>query len=268
MKQILVPIDFSECSINALNYAVGLSKLTHKRLLILHAVQVPAIAGGEMEPGKEVEREVEEEFTSIKKSVPQLTEVEFEFQISFDFLLTSLRKLSDQVDLIVMGTTGASGVKEALIGSNTLDVIKEIGIPVIAIPEQNDSLTVGTMAFASDYKEIVNMNDIKPMVDLARIRNSEIHILHIGEGNNITREELNAGKSQEQIFKQVRHSYHFINGTNVAAEINQYLENNGIKLLVLYARKHSLTEKIFHKSVTREMALHSKIPVFVLPEND
>jgi len=268
MKNILVPIDFSDCSIKALQYAIGLCKITDGKLVILHSVQVPVLTEKGTETGEEIREEIDEKFNQVKKQVPLLEDVNYNFELNFEFVLSSIRKVvkKNYIDLIVMGTKGATGAKEIFLGSNTYETIKEVKCPVIAIPEKSESFQLGSIAFASDYKRIKDYADLDLMIELAKLRNSEIHILHIGEEKNMTREELEVGRSQDQCFKPVRHSYHYINGTDIAKEINSYLKSNGIKLLGVYARQHSLTDKLFHQSLTQEMVFHPEVPLLVIPE--
>lgn len=267
---IVVPIDFSNCSKKALEYAINLNKIAKGNLTILHAIQVPILAGDDSTTGTEIREEVAQKLDEIRTEMPVLQEIEYDFELSFDQMTSSIIKLDKKaaVDLIVMGTKGATGAKEIFLGSNTYETIKEIKCPVLAIPEKSLGFQLSPIAFASDYKRIEKYKDLDTLLYFSKLRNSEIHILHIGEDTKISRDELVVGRSQDQYFKDTRHSYHFINGSDIANEINRYIESNGIKILALYARKHDLTDKLFHHSLTQEMTYHGEIPLLVLPESD
>ena len=270
MMNLLVPIDFSDCSVKALEFAIILNKIAKGKLIILHAVQVPILAGDDSNAGGEIKADVSEKMDALLNQVTDLKELNYDFELSFEHMTTSIRKLdkSTSIDLIVMGTKGATGAKEIFLGSNTYDIIKEIKCPVLAIPEKAVDFQLSSIAFASDYKKIEKFHDLDTMLKLAKIRNSEIHVLHVGEDNKIGRDEIEVGRGQDQYFKDTKHSYHFINGSDVANEINRYIQSNNIKILALYARKHDLTDKLFHHSLTKEMTYHAEIPLLVLPESD
>ena len=267
---ILVPIDFSDCSVKALEYAINLNKITKGKLQILHAVEVPILADDDSTTGVEIRADVAKNMDKLKEQLPQLSDIDSEFELSFNHIGSSIYNLNKKakIDLIVMGTKGATGAKEIFLGSNTYETIKEIKCPVLAIPENTGNFQLNSIAFASDYKRIDNYKDLDTLVKLAKLRNAEVHILHIGENTNISRDELEVGRSQDQYFRDVKHSYHFISGSEVSTEINNYINSNSISVLALYARKHDLTDMLFHHSLTKEMTYHTQIPLLVLPESD
>ncbi|MDA0195173.1 MAG: universal stress protein [Bacteroidetes bacterium] len=267
MKNILVPLDFSSCSIKAVEYAANLCKVLSGHMTLLHAIQVPALSDIDDETSLEIENEIMKSYEELKEKLPILNEVDHDFKLKFSSILSEIKQIAQyNIDLIVMGTKGATGAKEVFIGSNTYEVIQDASCPVIAVPEDNSLFNLKTIALASDYKRIDDFDDLEPLILLAKKRNAEIHVLHIGQESKISRKELEVGKSQEQYLKSLSHSYHFIEEDDVVHGLNKYLEENRIDMLAIYARKHYLAEKLFHNSVTQKMTFHTKAPLFVLPE--
>ena len=203
MKNLLVPIDFSECSNRALEYAVKLAKLTGSQITLMHAVQVPILEDGDSETGHEIREEVDRQIEKLNRKV-DLSEVKHTFKLSFDSITTAIRKLNKKtpVDLIVMGTTGASGAKEIFLGSNTYETIQQTQKPVLAVPVNSSSFGLGSIAFASDYKAIEKYQDLDTLIELSKLRNSEVHILHIGEDTKISRMNWQWAEARTSISNQ------------------------------------------------------------------
>ncbi len=270
--KILVPLDFSDCSVNALRYAIGLAKRMNGQLVLLHTLNVP-VTHGEMgatailnELTHGIEEDVEESFQKILLQVPTLKEVPYSKIVRHSFVVDAVRSTTskESIDMIVMGTKGAHGFEEMIMGSNTHSVIREVNIPVVAIPENAKFKSIQGLVFASDYKN-TNTDRLEPLLDFARAFGSEIHVLHVASEKSMTPEELDEAKKFQRYFKNVRHHFHFIQNDDLEDSIETYVKEHKINMISLMPRKHSLFDQIFGKTQSRRIILHTEVPLLALP---
>ncbi len=275
-KKILVPIDFSDCSIKALEVAVQLAKKTNAKLIIMNACQKPvayadaSVIAYSRDLIREAEGKAKRAFENIEKTLPSLQDIEHTFSVKHAFPLDAINSLAllESVDLIVMGTTGAGRLKGILMGSNTYKVAKNVKCPVLAIPESAEpEKFFKNIVLAGDYRNTASKDTFEILIDLARISSAEIHVLHISETAEILPGETEEAQKLDRYFKNLRHSFHFKIDKHVDEGINEYIEENNIDLLTLVAKKHNLFDRIFKGSTTKKMAYHSKTPLLILHSN-
>lgn len=269
-KKILVPLDFSECSLNALHAAIRIAKKLDNDLLLLHTYHVPASFNDVTIPDlyEFARSKAEEQFEEVENSVSELNSVSYEILMDYalapDFIkLTSTRY---EVSLIIMGTMGATGLNEIFIGSNTYEVVKVSKCPVLAIPKNARTNDISNIALAVDYHEVPGREVFESLIELARIYDSEIHILNVSKSTVIADGEADEARKFERYFKQVDHNYNYELDEDVEEGINAYLTNHDIDILVLIRRHHNLIDRLFKKNITKKMVYHTDIPLLVLPE--
>jgi nucleotide-binding universal stress UspA family protein len=172
--------------------------------------------------------------------------------------------------MIVMGTTGASGMKKALVGSNAASVIKRSKCPVLAVPQQCSFKGIEKIVFAADFHETKDDRALAPLLELALLFGSEVVVLNIRkELKEIpSQEEAYEGLRIESAFKPLSHSYHFMENEDAAKGIKEFTQQSGADVLAMIPRRHSFFEDLFGTSTTEELALHAQVPLLALPEND
>ncbi len=273
INTILVPTDFSDCSINAIRYAANLArKITNTNLLIAHAYTMPITYGevGLYSPIEEINKqmalEIKKQFKKIEQLIPELKEVSFKTVSVAGFVTEMVETLclENKIEMIVMGTKGASGIDEVLLGTNTNSVIRSIKIPTVVIPENAHYKAIRNIALAGDYKPI-DSKVLDPLKKLIKVTASDLHIIHIGDNEGISSTEANVAKKFEQFLKNIPHHFHYIVNEDVETGLNEYIIRKHIDLLVLIPRKHKFFDMIFGKSESRRIIFHTKTPVITLP---
>jgi len=167
-----------------------------------------------------------------------------------------------KVDLIIMGTHGASNAFEELIGSNTLHIIKKSNKPVLAVPNEVNHFTIKEILFSYDHHSIDGKEIIQPLIDFALLFGAQIHVLHITDKlDRIHSGAISEAKILEQYLKDIPHQYHMLAGEHVESEILEYIKNHGIDTLAVMPRKHTMFERLFQSSITKQLVHHSKIPM-------
>jgi nucleotide-binding universal stress UspA family protein len=270
MRQIIVPTDFSENASNAIDYALNLAKVYHSSLTIYHACQLPTSSIHRPAPSF-----IEQEKQTIIKETRQklkaichkyreygvICNTEMSISPVFDGIIDASEKTG--ADLIVMGTKGSSGLSRWLFGSQTADVIQNSLIPVLAIPGQAKYRPVNKIVFATDYRDS-DFDFIRKLVKLAARFGSELHILHVQTEEGEFRSEAlfeyfrNRVKS---VFDYGKIHFHLAEKENVVAAINSFATGCEAEMISMATSRRNLFERIFSRSMTREMAYITKIPL-------
>ncbi len=271
--KILVPVDFSDCSINALTYAVEFAKYLNAEITILHAFNIP-VTHGELGAGAIVntlatgiEEDVQENFTKLIDQVPELPKIHYNTVLKHNYVTDAVSKYSNKnkIDFIIMGTMGANGIDELLIGSNTYSLIKKSNCPVIAVPKIATFEKPKNIALASDYQSI-NEHVIDPLKTITKLFNSEVHILHINDIRKIEKEEANEARKFERYFKEVHHHFNLIVNEDFEDGLETYITDHEMDMIAIIPRKHNFIDRIIGNSASKKIIFHTNIPLLALPE--
>ena len=273
-KRILVPVDFSDCAINAVKYAVNFSKATESKLVLLHAYHIPIPAA---EAGLTIDANLADDFIEegkekMEKLYRQIPDLEqrcepYDIRMSFASDAIVAAASEKKADLIIMGTHGATNVFDELVGSNTLHVIKKCKIPVLAVPLKNQRDLIKHVLFSYDYHSIKSKQVIQPLIDFALAFGAKLHIMHITDKlDKLHTGAVGEARLLEQYLRGISHTYDMIEGEHVESSILDYINNHDIDIIAVMPRKHTLFERLFHSSVTKQLVHHSKVPLFAFPE--
>ena len=169
-----------------------------------------------------------------------------------------------KIDIVIMGTHGASGITELILGSNAASIIEKATVPVLAIPGNSTYKDINNIVYA--YDDIKSgLPTFNWLLEFAKIYDSEITLLHIIESGKDTA-ELNK-KEFERIRQAVNYEkvrLELVKEENVLEGINDYVNSNNIDVLAMAIRKRTLLDKIFNRSLTKKMAYHTRIPLLAL----
>ena len=280
MTRILVPTDFSENAYGALLYATRLFKNQKCQFYILNTFEVKTpVLTGRMDTSKgetlykKLSAKSKEGLAETCHSITRDTE---DFNHSFEGLsvskdLTETMKktiINKNIDLVVMGTKGASGLASVFMGSNTVKTIQRIhDCPVLVIPDNYVYEKPEQIAFPTDFKRFYLENDLKPLIDIADLHDSYIRIFHINEEERFNEiQEHNYGMLKKQL-DDFEHSIHWVaKGKQKTRLIQEFIEQLSIDMLVMVNYKHSLSENITHEPVIRRIGFHPSVPFLVIPD--
>jgi nucleotide-binding universal stress UspA family protein len=277
MKNILLPTDFSDNSWNAIQYAVELFKDEKCNFFLLNTytpmiynvefMEVNTAKFGLIDAMREtsknnlnkVQQKIENKFNNPNHSFSKIS--------SFNTLTNEIQELHEGnvMDLIVMGTKGASGLKEVLFGSNTVHVIKNAKCPVLGVPSEFVFESPREILFPSDYEVSFNEKLLKQILDITNFYNSRVHILNASYGYDLSEKQEKNKEKLEGLFKKVAHLFHSVSNQNVTEAISNFQLKVRINLLVLINNKHSFFENLFFKSTINQIGFHLNIPLLVIP---
>jgi nucleotide-binding universal stress UspA family protein len=280
MKKILLPTDFSDNSWNAIKYALQLYK-DEKCNFILLNTYTPIIYQVEhlqaSSPQLQVLEIVKE--TSKKKLSQLLKLITIEFSnpkhtfskiSAFNTLTQEIDDLYEggAIDSIIMGTKGATGLKEVLLGSNTVHVLKNTKCPVIAVPSGFEFETPHEILFPTDYEVDYQKKHVAPILAISELYNTRIHILHVFNKGDLTEQQARNRQKLENYFKKSAYLFHDVKNKNIPEAITEFQLKARVNLLVMINNKHSFFENLFFKSTINQIGFHLNIPFLVIPSHN
>ncbi len=261
MQTVIVPVDFSEISLNAARYAVQLLTGHYGVNMILHHVYDKA------SQAEEAIQKTEELKTQLKQS--GIVKIETLVEEGADFI-TELEKLARhrQADLIIMGITGRSAIGQSIIGTNTLKMVQQKACPVLIIPADARFQDVKNVLLTSDFK---NVHAQTPSVQIKRVLKTfhpHLHIMNADTEHYVAlTEEYQAEKAKlQEMFSDFHPEFYFLGLQNVDEAINQFAEDKKIDFIIIIHKDQSLFSKLFVKSHTKKLIYHSSVPVLAVHE--
>lgn len=275
MKTIIVPTDFSETAYNAARYAIGLAEQTGaSRILLYHAyeliVPIPdlptAVPMVNMDDLKAASIDGLEKMKSLLS--PALPAgVTLDFRADNHLLAANIDQVckDEQADLIIMGITGGSQLEEILVGSNTVDVVKNSNFPVIVVPTQASFRPIRKIVFACDLRKVAKTTRKDVLHMVLDIFKPELHVLNIQKEG---REHIHPEENQEldNMLHNYNPQYHFVDHPNTVEGITAFAEKEAADLLLIIPKKHGLFDSIFKRSTTSRIAFNTHIPLLSIHE--
>jgi nucleotide-binding universal stress UspA family protein len=267
MVNILVPTDFSALSKVAVQYAIKIANKLNGNVTLLHVVDISVPVRASMQEKMKrleadllrlAEIDVHKLLKEVSKSVKTDKPIRFSV-VRASSVNTAIKKEAKRLrsGLIVMGTKGATGLKKAVVGSNTTSVIEMSSIPVLAVPEKAQFKGFKDIVYASDLRHLEKeLKILMPYVDKF---GSTIHVVHI-EPN---------GKEIEQVEEKIDKVVQKLGYKNIVSivlvdrfvegAIDQYIGVAKADLLAMFTHNLNFYEKLFDRSFTRKMAFHSNV---------
>ncbi len=282
MKRILVPTDFSEQAASALHLAAEIAKKGNIELVLLHVVEIPGqqpsfnvtgdVSHGDgmegvfvmkmLEKGKAQLRETSE--SAVLEGVNVRTELKA--GNAYYNISTIVNEL--EPDLIVMGTSGSSGMEEILIGSNAEKVVRNASCPVLTLKDKISLSELNNVLFASSLKHDDSgiINSLKKILELS---NAKIHLLKVNTPNNFE-SSSSMHKKMDKYMKDYgldaeRHVY---NASNEEEGILDFTKENNIDLIAMGTHGRKGLMHLLSGSIAEDVVNHSKRPVLTFKIED
>lgn len=270
MKTYLLPTDFSDNAAHAVRYALSLNRKINARVVLFHSyvipvygTDIPIVVPQDTELRKASEDALHKLLSQLKQEFPE-TEFSTDIQSGYPEEEIVAAAASHKADMIIMGTQGASGLREALVGTITAEVMKHAPCPVMAVPASAAFKPYKKIVFATNYTE-GDFLYVEQVLEFARPFGAELILLHISSGEFERAIEYDAiERFKERIKEDSRYKnvqFKLLESRDVYQGLNLYLEEIQADLVAMTMRKRSFIQKIFQRSVTRKMAYHSHIPL-------
>lgn len=276
-NKILLPVDFSDNSWNAVKYALELFKNEKCTFYILN-VYIPTVYNMEYMMSSPDIPDLEEAVKN--RSLKGLNELKerilkgynnphhrLETISSFNSLIPEIQKLvkEKEISLIVMGTKGATGAKQILFGTNTIHALKNTICPFLAIPDNFEFETVANVLFPTDYEIQYAPTQVKTINEITKTDNATLNVLNVSYGYELSETQQVNKSLLESLLNKTSAIYHSVPDKDLQEAINDFQQGNKIDMLIMINNKHSFFENIFFKSVIKQIGFHLNVPFLVIP---
>lgn len=274
-RHILLPTDFSDNAWNAIVYALKLFKDEYCTFFFLHSVtiKVSMLSNLSNRLIKTMEQDAMKELLALRE-LAETSDAnanhDFQIILTTDDLNKAIKKaiLEWNIEMVVMGTKGASGTKKFFLGSNTINISERLNTcSLLIIPEDYDFIEPKQIAFPTDYNRFYDPKELRPVKTIADLFNSKLRIIHINEENDLNNIQNYNLSSLQNYLSSYEFSIHWMpKYAKKAKEIHDFVEELKIDLLAMVRYKHSWVEKIMNEPVIKNIGFHPKIPFLVIPE--
>ena len=164
-----------------------------------------------------------------------------------------------------MGSRGLTNSKILTYGTNAVDIMEKVTeSPVLAIPENVRFSPPKEIVFPTDYKTIYKKKELNYLLEIAKMHNSFIKVLHINEELKLSEVQKNNKQLLESILENTDHSFHNLRGIKVHTGISAFLTSRKSDMVAFINKKHRFFDNILSKPLVKELGYHSRIPVLVL----
>lgn len=277
MKRILVPMDFSECANYALEFACDIAVKNNAKLLIIHSVEHPI--GGSIDPTgasvfqpfdddlldillKRGRTRLEEVVSSISIPIDKITQL-VEIGHPSDLIIDKIREYS--IDLVIMGTHGASGIKEMFVGSNAEKIVRRATCPVITLKSDVKLANVKKITFASDFIKL-NTKAMAALKQMQHALDVTIDFVRINTPNNFQRDKLTKAQMDALVKKEmfVKSALHIYNDTSEEEGLLHFAEYVQADMIGMMTHGRTGLNHLIGGSIAEDVVNHTNIPVWTM----
>lgn len=278
MIRILVPTDFSPTAEKAFRFAAQLASNAKGTIILFHINDKKDIPYFETTEKKnkyltQLETKQLKRLQRLKKKV-----VSHEMNVIVSTIVSqppviknmlSFAKLN-QVELIVMGTQGASGLEKTIIGSVTSNIVEKSDIPVLVVPEKYEWKDPKEIVFATNY----HSNDKTALsftLSFAKVLNADVTVLHVSN-ENIEKGAPDSFSDYayflQRTFNDSQIKFKELKSSHLKHSLEHLCDTFPFDMMVMVRRNKRFLEKIFLKSFTKNMACTTKLPLLIIPEEE
>jgi nucleotide-binding universal stress UspA family protein len=276
-KKILIPTDFSKNAWNAVTYAADLYKDTTCDFYLLHSFQNSVPSKKDLIDADAASLTFQREKTKSDDGLAKVMEMlgfrnENEKHIytvisvqnyPYDAIKEIVAKRD--IELVVMGTKGASNYKGTHFGSNTIHVMEHLrSCPVLGIPMEATIARVKEIVFPTSFKTHYKRKELFHLVELSQLHDATICVLHVSDNEELTKNQLESKQLLEECLEGATCSLHHISGSNVASGVKYFVESRNSDMIAFINRKHTLFSTLFSTPMVKELGMFSKVPLLVL----
>lgn len=285
IKNILVPVDFSENSKAAYEYAVAMAEnMGAEAIHVLYVYDdyMPAapladpliIPSGKTEAELKAELQifVAEEETALDAVLVQ-RKVAIKTQTVFGLPIETINQLSEtgDYDLIVMGTTGKKNVSALWFGSTATNVSQRASCPVLLVPAGVRYKKPKEMIYACDFDH-KSLKHLSIVADIANVFQTDVELLYVkteeNEGNAYTVDVADMREVFNEAAPDLNFTAHVIEEDSVVEGVNNFAKKADADLVTVVTQYRSFWQRLIHTSMTKQLAMYAEIPVLVTHVGD
>lgn len=270
MKRILIPIDFSKQAREAAKVAAKIAKQTNADIYLLHMLEMPqgvvdAMSGGDNSTPASLlfMKKVHERFNELKASDffegIKVTE-SVHFHKAFDGVIEESEK--QNIDLIVMGSSGSSGIAGIFVGSNTEKVVRHSEVPVLVVKEGHTDFEINKIVYASNF-DADSKAKFQNIIDFANIFKAKLHLVYINTPHDFqsTKKISTTITNFVSDFKINDFDTYIYNETSVEKGILSYAKDVHADVIAIHTHGRSSVSSFFNPSIGQGLTNHALKPI-------
>ena len=276
MKKILFPTDFSETAENAFVHALEFAKIVNGELILLHSFELP-VYDAQFFPenyGTVYDSLQLSQFDMFKDEIPKLhaiadarnlNHIKMSHRLMDGNLLYNIKNAikEENIDFIVMGTSGATGWEAFFLGTNTGNVLNAVDVPVLSIPLEAKFKKIETIGFTTRYRT-KDKKALKEVLKIAIKTNAKVKCLYVQTNNSDV--DASTIKEWEEDFQGQPVQFSIIPSEEVQDTIADFILFKGIDILAMLTYKRNFFVELFKPSLTQRFSNKLSIPVLALHE--
>jgi nucleotide-binding universal stress UspA family protein len=271
MLHILVPTDFSDLSKVAIRYALSMAKKMDGKVTLLHVVDIGEHAASmRLRLNSfidELIRIAADDFDQLQAEIKKYNKTGRAIKhdiIQGTSFVDSVSNYAKKVKAhyIIMGTHGASGLKKVVMGSNTASMLEASTVPVLAIPSEATYKTFKNVVYATDLKN--TQKELKALLKVLKDSKPVVHIIHVAEDRIAA---TDAETKLDKIIAKVGYKNILVRvlvHKDPVPAINDYVNKIKIDMLTMFPHHYSFFEKLFKRSVTKQMTYQNMVPLLAI----
>ena len=278
MKRILIPTDFSHNAWNAIEYTLAFFSKEPVHIHLIH-ITYSGRAGERDDlytngvsildnPGNTKSKQLHALQRKIETLYPR-NQAKIDVRVIHSLFIDGIKNAVEElkIDLIVMGTKGASGLKEATIGSHTGGVITRVKTPVLVIPERAVFEGPRNIVFPTDFNLIYRHRILKTLINVAEIHDSFINVLRVANDEH----PLNGEQEKNRAFLRdalegKSYSFHCIKSPRLEEGLQSFIDMMDIQIIAMVGKNLNFFQRLLFKPTVAKISYHTEIPFLVLHE--
>lgn len=281
MKTYIVPIDFSETSVHAAEFAALLSNQTDvSDIYLLHSYHVSVYESVLPTPDMIIpsEEEIEEQVHQRKHRLEQLRAklhkqvrdgVTIHLRISRSQLVRSIIETIEKEngDLVILGSNGKSTFCDSHIGSNVVNISKLSPVPVVVVPPACHYELIKRVVMACDFNKVKDSIPLEPLKRLLQRHDVKLEVVNIdkeAKHKNANPEQLAEETALYDMLKDYNPQYYYNNEGDVINGILNFAKGHHAQMVIALPHKYSFFQSLLHNSVSQQLTIHSAMPVLLL----
>ncbi len=268
MPNILLPTDLSERSLDVARMTIELFGTQGHRYTLLHTFSAVGLTDPlipvMINDLQGVNEKAVNDHADRLRALPVAADADVQCVAAFGPLSAVVQEMAreKEIDLVVMGSAGRDG--RSFLGTNTTSVMQAAQVPVLELPDGLERLRIGSILFADDRSSI-RPEAIAPLATLARMTGAEIVIAHVATGKPAHEMEDHAALFSS-VLNGIPLRTRMVEHDKVEEALFDLAEREQVDLIALLHRHHGLWADVFGRSTTKDIALHSTLPVLALEQ--
>lgn len=276
-KRILIPTDFSRNAYNAIKYAMELYKREHCEFFILNSFYLSGYSKDNLLSPTPTDKALDDVRDKSEKNMERLKvqmgyyeeneKHSFNYLSEFGSFYEVLNKVVEQkdIELVVMGTQGETDNKTVILGSNAVNAMEKIrSCPVLAIPSTVLFKEPNEIVFPTSFRTHYKQKELATLVEIARLLNSPIRILHVQKDRALTKAQLENKLLLETILDPASFTHHRLYNVDLKDGVSCFVQSRESDMIAIVNKKHNFFGSIFSNPMVKELGKHTNVPLLAM----